>query len=132
VTVRKLIALLILIVPLGIASIANAEPLEDGLAAIERGDFATALRLLKPLSDKGHSSAQFNLGVMYDKGQGVTQDFILAYMWLNIGASSLSGEDGEQAATVRDSVAKKMKPGQIERAQEMARKCQASNFKNCD
>ena len=167
-TVRKLIALLILIVPLGIASIANAEPLEDGLAAIERGDFATALRLLKPLSDKGHAGAQYNLGVMYfkgqgvtqdykeaarlfklaavegharaqsnlglmyDKGQGVTQDFILAHMWLNIGASSLSGEDGEKAATARDSVAKKMKPRQIERAQEMARKCQASNFKNCD
>jgi len=68
------------------------------------------------------------LGLLYVRGQGVTQDFILAYMWLNIGASSLSGEFGEQAATVRDRVAKKMKPGQIERAQEMARKCQASCF----
>jgi hypothetical protein len=32
----------------------------------------------------------------------------------------------------RDNVAKRLTPTQINPAQEMARKCQAKNFKNCD
>jgi hypothetical protein len=52
-------------------------------------------------------------------------------MWANLGASSLSGDDGKLAATNRDIYAGKMTPAQIERAQSMARVCQASNFKNC-
>lgn len=34
------------------------------------------------------------------------------------------------ATEKRDYIAKKMTPSQIEKAQEMARKCQASNFKH--
>ena len=47
-----------------------AGPLEDANAAYNRGDYATALRLLRPLADQGDASAQYNLGVMYDNGQG--------------------------------------------------------------
>ncbi len=106
--------------------------LKDGLDAVQRGDFATALRLLTPLAAQGHASAQSNLGFMYAAGQGVAQDAVRAHMWLNIAAASLNEEDGKKVATIRDEVAKKMPPRQIERALEMARKCQASNFKNCD
>jgi len=56
-------------------------PFEDGLAAYQRGDYTTALRLLRPLADKGDAKAQFSLGVMYDKGQGVTQDYTEALNW---------------------------------------------------
>jgi len=52
-----------------------AGPLEDGRAAYDRGDYATALRLLRPLADQGNADAESDLGVMYDKGQGVPQDF---------------------------------------------------------
>jgi hypothetical protein len=31
---------------------------------------------MRELADQGDASAQTNLGVMYDKGQGVTQDYI--------------------------------------------------------
>ncbi len=69
------------------------------------------------------------LGLMYANGTGVTQDSILAHMWLDL---ALEGFDrGETATTNRDRVAGRMTPAQIERAQSMARVCQASNFNSC-
>jgi hypothetical protein len=46
-------------------------PFEDSVAAYQRGDYATALRLLDPLAEHGTADAQFNLGIIYNKGQGV-------------------------------------------------------------
>ena len=53
-----------------------AGPYEDALAAYDRGDYATALRLMRPLAEQGNARAQFNLGVMYTKGQGVPQGIV--------------------------------------------------------
>ena len=53
-------------------------------------------------------------------------------MWLNLAAVSLSGEALKDATSLRKLVEKNMTSAQIERAQEMARKCQESNFKHCD
>jgi TPR repeat protein len=50
--------------------IVNAGPLEDGVAAYRRSDFATALRLLRPLADQGDAVAQARLGLMYEGRQG--------------------------------------------------------------
>lgn len=60
---------------------ALAGPLEDGAAAYERKDYATALRLWRPLAGQGHARAQFHLGGMYDIGQGVPQDDAQAVAW---------------------------------------------------
>ena len=54
---------------------------EDGVAAALKGDYATAMRLWRPLANKGVVEAQFNLGVMYAKGEGVPQDNVIAHMW---------------------------------------------------
>ena len=36
---------------------ANAGPHEDGMAAYQRGDYATALKIMRPLAEQGpHSS----------------------------------------------------------------------------
>ena len=48
------------------------------------------------------------------------------------GRKKKSGEDGKKAINNRNEVAAKMTPAQLEQAQEMARKCQASNYKNCE
>ncbi len=53
---------------------AVAGPLEDGRVAYARGDYATALRLLRPLVDQGNADAQDILGIMYFVGQGVPQN----------------------------------------------------------
>ena len=46
---------------------------DEGVAAFERGDYATALKEFRPLAEQGDADGQFNLGLMYDPGRGVTQ-----------------------------------------------------------
>ncbi len=53
----------------------------EGMVAFKRGDYATALRELRPLAVQGHAGAQYNLGVMYVNGQGVPQDDAEAVKW---------------------------------------------------
>ena len=53
----------------------------DGFAAYERGDYDTAFKELKPLAEQGDTDAQHSLGVMYDTGQGVPQDYKEAATW---------------------------------------------------
>ena len=64
----KRLALTIVLV-LGFAPPAWAD-FSDGVAAYNRGDYATASREMKPLAEQGFAKAQYNLGVMYDKGGG--------------------------------------------------------------
>jgi TPR repeat protein len=71
--------------------IVRAGPFEDGVAAYQRGDFATALQLFRPLAEQGIASAQFNLGLMYAQGQGVAQDFHEALKWYRLGAEQGNG-----------------------------------------
>jgi len=52
-----------------------------GAAAYLRGDYAAALKEWRPLAEQGYSDAQFNLGVMYAKGEGVRKDYPEAAKW---------------------------------------------------
>ena len=63
-----------------------AGPFEDGLAAYESGDHATALHLFLPLAEQGHASAQFQLGRMYASGHGLPQDHVAAVAWFRLAA----------------------------------------------
>jgi uncharacterized protein len=63
-----------------------AGPLDDGIAAYERGDYATALRLFRPLAQQGDGNAQYILGFSYDRGRGVTQDSREAVKWFRLAA----------------------------------------------
>ena len=66
---RDAVRLLKLLVTLCVWAVgpAAAGPLEDGVAASRNGDFATALRLLRPLADEGNATAQLNLGFMMSR-----------------------------------------------------------------
>ena len=48
--------------------------MDDADAAIKRRDYATAVRLIRPLAEQGNANAQYSLGVFYDNGLGVPQD----------------------------------------------------------
>ena len=52
----------------------SAQDFQKGLEAAQSGDFETALKEWKPLAEGGDSVAQYNLGVMYDEGEGVPHD----------------------------------------------------------
>ena len=62
-TLKAAVAALVLAV--GLAGSVAAGPYEDGTAAARRGDYATAMRLLRPLADQGDSSAQVFLGHLF-------------------------------------------------------------------
>ena len=46
----------------------------EGMQAYNRGDFSTALRLLRQGMQAGDSEAQVNLGYLYARGHGVRED----------------------------------------------------------
>ena len=90
------VALAVLISTAGVAVPAIAGPLEEGLAAYERYDFATALTVLEPLAEQGNVEAQLRLGLIYHKGLGVRRDSAKAMKWLRLAAD----QDNAQAQYV--------------------------------
>jgi hypothetical protein len=58
--VRILLVLLALASPLSMAGGAVAGPFEDAQAAHSRRDYATALRLWRPLAEQGNAEAQYD------------------------------------------------------------------------
>jgi uncharacterized protein len=75
----KLLRALVILVATGGA--ASAGPFEDAVAAYQRGDYATALRLWHLLAERGDADAQFHLGVMFESGQGVLRSDAEAIKW---------------------------------------------------
>ena len=94
-----------------------AGPLDDADAAVKKRDYATALRIIRPLAEQGDARAQYTLGVFYDNGLGVPQDRVISYMWFDLSAAQ--GKEG--AAAFRDLIARRMTPAQIAEAQKLAR-----------
>jgi TPR repeat protein len=66
---------------LALSGAATAGPLEDATAAYQRRDYATAYALMRPLADQGLAAAQYNVGEMYAKGQGVEPNYPEAVKW---------------------------------------------------
>jgi hypothetical protein len=62
-TLKHAIAAILLI--LSLAAPVVAGPFEDAVAAFGKGDYATALNLMRPLAEQGYAEAQYRLGLMY-------------------------------------------------------------------
>jgi len=75
------IGLLILLFSTSLAIAVFGGQFEDAVTAYDLGDYSTAYRLMKPLAEKGQVTAQYNLGVMYFKGEGVQQNYAEAAKW---------------------------------------------------
>jgi TPR repeat protein len=54
---------------LGSAGVSWSQDFQKGFTAHQSGDYATALRELKPLAEQGGATAQYYLGDMSSKGQ---------------------------------------------------------------
>ncbi len=65
------------------------------------------------------------LAIMYEYGEDVPEDNVLAYMWNYIGGVYGGG------AKPMDDLAKKMTAEDVAEASDMARKCMASYYQNC-
>jgi TPR repeat protein len=154
------------------APMAVADAFDGGYAAFERNDYATAIRLWLPIAEEGNIHAQFNLGLIYEKGLGVPaddaeasrlyrmaalqgnadaqyflalmyesgrgtgQDPVLAYMWFHMSATRILGAtqwsfSGLKALASRNRLATELAPADLARAQEMARRCDLTNYAEC-
>ncbi len=68
---------------------------DDGVAAYDRGDYAAAFQVWRPLAEQGDVRAQYRLGRLYEAGDGVPQDDVEALRWFDA-----AGEQGDKAALV--------------------------------
>lgn len=59
---------------------------QDGLDAYNQKDYKAAYEKWGPLAEQGNAHAQSNIGLMFDNGQGVTQDFKEASKWYRLAA----------------------------------------------
>lgn len=55
---------------------------EEGLEAAQRGDFAVALEKWMIAADQGDARAQYYIGYMYRRGDGVRKNDVEAAKWL--------------------------------------------------
>jgi len=78
---RRILATLAVVVALLFSAGAAWADFDDGWAALERGDYATALKEWRPLAEQGDADAQYNLGVMYEHGWGVPVNYAEAVKW---------------------------------------------------
>ena len=83
--------LLVAALVLAFAGIARAS-VEEGVIAYQRGDFAAALSVLVPEAEAGDPTAQFHLGLMYDFGEGVANNFAEAARWYRKAAEQGHGD----------------------------------------
>ncbi len=94
---------------------------EVGVEAWSRGKYGTAIKEFRPLAEKGHTEAQFYLGIIYSQSQGVPKDSVQAYVWYTLAA----GQSNDLAEKFKDYLEKSMTPAQLAKAQRLAREWQA-------
>ncbi len=95
--------------------------------AAEAGDYKTAIAILEPLAEQGDASAQYSLAVMYYEGQGVSKHNIYSYMWLILAKAN----GYEEAQESIEFLIEQIPSEDIVKAQNLAKKCWDSNYKDC-
>ncbi|QMU60843.1 MAG: hypothetical protein GKR92_03700 [Gammaproteobacteria bacterium] len=79
-------------------------------------------------AEQGAALAQFKLGKMYASGEGVPEDKLYAYMWVN--AADIQGL-GDSASEYKSELVKQMTPTQIEAAEKLYAECKEKSYKSC-
>jgi len=72
----------ILISLLMMAAAVLAADFAAGLTAWQKGDYAAALNEWRPLAEQGSRDAQYNVGLAYEGGKGVPQNYAEAAKWI--------------------------------------------------
>ena len=73
-----------------VSSTAVAQTWSESAAAYERGDYATAYRGFLVYAEQGDPYAQTMIGLMYDLGEGVPQDYAQSAVWFRRAAEQES------------------------------------------
>jgi TPR repeat protein len=91
-------------------------------------DNIEALRLFRLSAEQGNALGELSLGYMYEQGNGVTKDSVRAYMWFQFAAS----QKLDNAIQARSDIDSFMSVQDIATAKDMAARCEASHYKDCD
>ena len=91
----------------------DREDYNQGIAAYKDGHYETAYNKFRPLAEKGHAGSQNYLGIMYNNGNYVRQDFAAAYMMYKLAEAN---GDTKHAPNNRKKLFKNMTQNQIARA----------------
>lgn len=84
---QKILRMAFIFFSIIIFSSVNAANYKLGLESYKAGNYKKALSEWLPLAEQGHASAQYNLGVIYDNGRGVSQDNRKALKWYVLAAN---------------------------------------------
>lgn len=86
------------------AGATRAGPYENAELALKNGKFDTAMKIVRPLAERGEARAQELLGFMYGKGQGVSKNFVTGCMWLNLAAFQLGQSTEDACVKITDAL----------------------------
>jgi hypothetical protein len=92
-------------------------------------DWKIAAKLFEAAAERGYPQAQFNIGWMYYVPEGVSEDFVKAYMWITLAGRSANGAESVvvqpdatvagKALEISGELAKKMTPEQLAQADKL-------------
>jgi TPR repeat protein len=71
----------IAVASLMIAAAPAAADFQAGLEAYQSGNYAAALNEWRPYAERGDAHAEYNLGLLYSRGEGVPRDYAEAARW---------------------------------------------------
>jgi hypothetical protein len=117
---------LIIVIPLITLAI-EAHAFDRGFLAYMINDFTTALIEWRKKAELGNATAQTNIGDLYEAGNGVLKDNVLAYQWYSLGAANGSNS----AKKSKEYLETRMTPLEIKMAKELIKTCLASGYKDC-
>ena len=79
--------LLCLLSVLLVGGMCHAQTMAESMALLDEGKYQEAIAILNTEARRGDAQAQYLLGVLYDNGQGVAQDYKLARSWFEKAAA---------------------------------------------
>lgn len=59
----------------------------DAVAAYDAGDYAAAFEKSLTMAEQGDIDAQYMVGFLYSRGQGVARDVVRAHLWFDLAAA---------------------------------------------
>ena len=103
-----------------------AQSYRTGSRAYMTGDYATALKHMRPLAKQGNRKAQKTLGWMYANGRGVAKDDVMAFVWFTVAVENGDRTAGRNLAGIEN----RLNEAQLKEARTLAKRC-LKNLKSC-
>ncbi len=88
------------------------------IEAYDQGDYALSFAETEPVAGRGDMDAQFMLGFLYARGEGVARDAVRAYLWY-----ALAARQGDRfAADDLAALARRMTAAELAKAETLLRR----------